>query len=222
MRLMAIFPHPDDEIGTAGTLAKHALRGDAVKLVWLTRGELASHFGDAPLEEVATVREGHGREVARILGAEYEFLSYPDTGLTGGREEALCIARLIADWRPDVVFTWDPYDVHPDHRATHTATLSALKLCRIPKLVGEAHRARIRLLHYYREDIQRPAIYVDIGEEGQAVAEQVFSLYRDFYEWDYSLEAFRANRARLGSLAGVRYAERFQGEGPLPHPYLPE
>ncbi|MCV5335308.1 PIG-L family deacetylase, partial [Escherichia coli] len=69
MRLMAIFPHPDDEIGTAGTLARHALRGDAVKLVWLTRGELASQFGDAPPEEVAAGREGHGREVARILGA---------------------------------------------------------------------------------------------------------------------------------------------------------
>ncbi|MER3479637.1 MAG: GlcNAc-PI de-N-acetylase [Meiothermus sp.] len=258
MRLMAIFPHPDDEIGTAGTLAKHARRGDAVKLIWLTRGELASQFGDAPPEEVARVREGHGHAVAEIIGAEYEFLGYPDAGLTGGREEALVLARKIAAWKPDVVFTWDPHDVHPDHRAAYWATLSALKLCRIPKLVGagaaqasfssqgrvdgaslvdispqpegmggstggvalEAHRSPVRLLHYYRSDLPRPAVYVDISPTID-VAEQVFRLYQAFYRWEYSPEAFRANRARLGQEAGVRFAERFQSEGPLPLEYLP-
>ncbi|HEU4740694.1 MAG TPA: PIG-L family deacetylase [Meiothermus sp.] len=276
MRLMAIFPHPDDEIGTAGTLAKHARRGDAVKLIWLTRGELASQFGDAPPEEVAQVREGHGHAVAEIIGAEYEFLGYPDAGLTGGREEALVLARKIAAWKPDVVFTWDPYDVHPDHRAAYWATLSALKFCRIPKLVGaraqppepksasmeasfpddsrvasfpddsrvdgtnivdsspqpegmggstggvalEAHRSPVRLLHYYRNDLPRPAVYVDISETID-VAEQVFRLYQAFYRWEYSPEAFRANRARLGQEAGVKFAERFQSEGPLPLAYLP-
>lgn len=257
MRLMAIFPHPDDEIGVSGTLAKHALRGDAVKLVWLTRGELASQFGDAPPEEVARIREGHGRMVAEIIGAEYEFLGYPDAGLTGGREEALVLARKIATWKPDVVFTWDPYDIHPDHRAAYWATLSALKFCRIPKLVGatarparasspaveaaspadplstpegmggstggmaiEAHRSRVRLLHYYRNDLPRPAVYVDISESID-VAEKVFRLYQAFYRWEYSPEAFRANRARLGQEAGVKFAERFQSEGPLPLEYVP-
>ncbi|PZA08442.1 MULTISPECIES: PIG-L deacetylase family protein [unclassified Meiothermus] len=255
MRLMAIFPHPDDEIGVSGTLAKHARRGDAVKLVWLTRGELASQFGDTPPEEVAQIREGHGRAVAQILGAEYEFLGYPDAGLTGGREEALMLAQKIAAWKPDVVFTWDPYDVHPDHRAAYWATLSALKFCRIPKLVGvraqppalasvaevagtrassrpeglgengggvalEAHRSPVRLLHYYRSDLPRPAIYVDISETIE-VAEEVFRLYQAFYRWEYSPEAFRASRARLGQEAGVKFAERFQSEGPLPLGYLP-
>ncbi|RDI95484.1 PIG-L family deacetylase [Meiothermus sp. QL-1] len=220
MRLLAVFAHPDDEIGACGTLAKHALRGDAVKILWLTRGELASQFGDAPPEEVARVREGHGRRVAEMVGAEGAFLDFPDCGLTGGREEALAIARVVAAWKPQVVLTWNPEDVHPDHRATYWATLSALKLCRIPKLVGAAHREPIRLLHYYRSDIPRPAVYVDIGEEGQAVAEQVFSFYQSFYRWNYSLEEFRAGRSRLGAEAGVRFAERFQGESPLAHPYL--
>ncbi len=39
---MAVFAHPDDEIGAAGTLALHARRGDEVLQVWMTRGELAS------------------------------------------------------------------------------------------------------------------------------------------------------------------------------------
>lgn len=222
MRLLAVFPHPDDEIGVSGTLAQHVLRGDAAKILWLTRGELASQFGDTPPAEVARVREGHGRAVAAILGAEYEFLDYPDAGLTGGRDEALEIARVVAAWKPDVIFTWNPEDVHPDHRAAYWATLSALKFCRIPKLVGQAHRKPVRLLHYSRGDILRPSVYVDLGEEGQAAAERVFSLYHDFYKWELSLEAFRANRARLGSEAGVKYAEKFQSEAPLAHRYLPD
>ena len=51
---MAVFAHPDDEIGAAGTLALHAQKGDRVMLVWMTRGELASQFGDTP-EEVRTL-----------------------------------------------------------------------------------------------------------------------------------------------------------------------
>lgn len=220
MRLLAIFPHPDDEVGVSGTLAKHVLRGDAAKILWLTRGELASQFGDMAPQEVARIREGHGRDVAAIIGAEWSFLDYPDSGLTGNNEEALVIAREIAAWKPDVVFTWNPEDVHPDHRAAYWATLSALKFCRIPKLVGEAHRKPIRLLHYNRGDIPRPSIYVDIGEEGQAISEKVFSYYHDFYKWDFSLEQFRASRARQGAEAGTKFAERFQSETPMAHPFL--
>lgn len=220
MRLLAVFSHPDDEIGVSGTLAKHVLRGDAAKILWLTRGELASQFAQMPPDEVARIREEHGRTVAQMIGAEAEFLDFADSGLSGGRDEALAIAQVMAAWKPDVVITWDPQDVHPDHRAAYWATLSALKFCRIPKLVGKPHRRPVRLLHYYRSDIPRPAVYVDVGEEGQAVAEKVFSFYRDFYQWEYSLEAFRANRSRLGAEALVKFAERFQAEAPLAHPYL--
>ena len=217
---MAIFPHPDDEIGTAGTLSKHAHRGDAVKLVWMTRGEMASQFGEMAPEEVAAIREKHGHDVAQIVGGEYEFMGFPDAGLTGGRDEALAVAKLIAQWKPDVVFTWDYQDVHPDHRATYWAVFSALKLCRLPKLVGEPHRKPVRLLHYYRGDIPRPSVYVDITKSLET-AEKVFMLYHDFYKWDYSLEQYRAARARMGGEAGVKYAERFQSESPFALSFLP-
>ncbi|SDE68775.1 N-acetylglucosaminyl deacetylase, LmbE family [Thermus arciformis] len=220
MNLLAVFAHPDDEIGAAGTLALHARKGDRVMLVWMTRGELASQFGDAPPEEVARVREGHGAHVAGLIGAEPRFLPFRDTLLTGGREEALALARLMAEFRPDAVITWDPLDVHPDHRATHQAVLSALKLCRIPKLVGEAHRKPVRLYHYPRRELLRPWVYVNVAET-QEVAEKVFAFYREFYGWAFSLEDFRARRRLLGQEAGVPFAEAFQTEAPPAWPGLP-
>lgn len=219
MRLMAIFPHPDDEISTCGTLALHAQRGDAVKFLWLTKGELASHFGDMDNAQVAQIRQQHGQQVAQLIGAEYGFLDFPDSGMLGNKDEAIAIANEIAAWQPDVVFTWDYQDVHPDHRASYWGVLSALKHCRIPKLVGNAHRKPVKLLHYYRSDIPRPAVYVDISPTIE-VAEAVFKLYQEFYGWDTTPQTFRANRARLGSEAGVRFAERFQAASPLPLPYL--
>ncbi len=220
MRLMAVFAHPDDEIGAAGTLALHARRGDEVLLVWMTRGELASQFGETPLEEVKRVREEHGRHVARLIGAEPLFLDFPDTHLTGGREEALALARVVAQFRPDLVLTWDPLDLHPDHRAVHWAVVSALKLCRIPKLVGEAHRGRVRLYHYPRKDLPRPWVYVDTTPTAE-VAEAVFSYYQAFYRWPFTLEEFRAQRRLWCREAGVGFAEAFQTEAPPALPGLP-
>jgi len=220
MNLMAVFAHPDDEIGASGTLALHARRGDRVLLVWMTRGELASQFGEASPEEVAGVREGHGAHVAALIGAEYRFLPFQDTLLTGGREEALALARLMAEFRPQAVITWDPLDVHPDHRATHQAVLSALKLCRIPKLVGEAHREPVRLYHYPRRDLMRPLVHVDVTET-EEVAEAVFAFYREFYRWPFTLEDFRAQRRLRGREAGVGFAEAFQTESPPAWPGLP-
>jgi len=220
MNLMAVFAHPDDEIGASGTLALHARRGDRVLLVWMTRGELASQFGEASPEEVARVREEHGAHVAGLIGAEYRFLPFGDTFLTGNREEALALAKLMAEFRPQAVITWDPLDVHPDHRATHQAVLSALKLCRIPKLVGEAHREPVRLYHYPRRDLLRPLVHVDVTET-EEVAEAVFAFYQAFYRWPVTLEDFRARRRLRGQEAGVAFAEAFQTETPPAWPGLP-
>ncbi len=166
------------------------------------------------------MREEHGRHVAGLLGAEYRFLSFQDTFLTGGREEALALARLMAEFRPDAVITWDPLDVHPDHRATHRAVLSALKLCRIPKLVGEAHRGPVRLYHYPRRELLRPWVYVNVTAT-EEVAEAVFGFYQEFYRWPFSLEEFRARRRLLGQEARVPFAEAFQTDSPPAWPGLP-
>lgn len=217
---MAVFAHPDDEIGAAGTLALHARRGDRVLLVWMTMGELASQFGELEEARVAEIREEHGAHVAGLIGAEHRFLPFRDTFLTGGREEALALARLMAEFRPDAVITWDPLDVHPDHRATHQAVLSALKFCRIPKLVGEAHRKPVRLYHYPRKELARPWLYVDTTAT-QGVAEAVFAFYQEFYRWPFTLEEFRAHRRLRGREAGVPFAEAFQTDSPPAWPALP-
>ncbi|MCA9839663.1 MAG: PIG-L family deacetylase [Trueperaceae bacterium] len=209
LRLLAIFAHPDDEIACIGSLAKHVRQGGEAKLVWLTRGELASQFGNTAPQEVATIREMHGRWVGNAIGCDYSFLSFPDSGLTGGRDEALSLAKLIADWKPDRVITWNPFDVHPDHRACYWATLSALKLCRIPKLVGTPHRKPVKLYHYVHQDLNRPVVHVDVSET-MAITEQVYSFYQQVYAWNWTVENLRESRKLMGKELGFHFAEKFQ------------
>jgi LmbE family N-acetylglucosaminyl deacetylase len=176
LRSMAIFAHPDDELGCIGTLGKHARAGGAVNPVWLTKGELVSQFGSTPPGEVAQIREGHGQWTADTLGCEYQLLDFPDAGFTGGRDEALSLAHLIAAWQPDRIITWHPFDVYPDHRATHWAVLSALKLARIPKLVGQTCRKSVKLFHYLSPDLSRPVVHVDISSTVDTL-EKIYRVY---------------------------------------------
>jgi N-acetylglucosamine malate deacetylase 1 len=209
LRIMAIFAHPDDELGCVGTLSKHARAGGAVKLVWLTNGELASQFGNTSRHEVAQIREAHGHWVANAVGCDYNLLGFPDAGLTGGREEALILAELIAAWQPNRIITWHPFDVHPDHRATHWAVLSALKLARIPKLVGHAFRKPIRLFHYVSPDLSRPVVHVDTSSTLDAL-ERVYHFYQETYQWSWTLDDLHDSRRRVGLHAGFAYSECFQ------------
>ncbi|AWN22304.1 GlcNAc-PI de-N-acetylase [Deinococcus irradiatisoli] len=239
MRIMAVFAHPDDEIGCIGTLAKHAARGDEVMLVWTTLGELASQFGDAPHAEVTRIRQEHGAWVANKIGAQYRFFDMGDSRMTGGRAESLQLARLYAQFKPNAVITWSDDHPHPDHRMTAKIAYDAITLARIPKIVNEAdpalpppdlsgdpgmesgedaERPGGGKLDPWRESIRFYQYYapaspypeVFIDVEGTLdTAAEVMSFYHDFYKWAWKPEQFREGRARTGQLGGVKAAERF-------------
>lgn len=222
MRLLAVFAHPDDELGCIGTLAKHAARGDAVMLVWTTHGELASQFEGVADDEVRRTRLGHGARVAELVGAEHRFFDMGDSRMNGSRDEALQLARLYAEFRPDALITWSDDHPHPDHRMTAKAAFDAVTLARIPKILGEgrpsdaapleAHRDPVRVFQYPSSAVPRPVVHVDVSEQIE-LCREIFAFYQDFYGWGFTPEQFVAARAAHGREGGVRYAEKLQRRG---------
>ena len=215
MNLLAVFAHPDDEIGCIGTLARHTARGDRVMLVWTTLGELASQFGDASHAEVTRVRREHGAWVAAQIGAEHHFFEIGDSRMTGGRDEALQLARLYASFQPNAVITWSDDHPHPDHRMTAKISYDALTLARIPKILNEgleakveAWREPVRFYQYHADASPYPEVFVDISETIDT-AQAVMGYYQQFYKWKATPEEFRAGRGRIGAMSGVKFAERF-------------
>lgn len=54
----------------------------------------------------------------------YLLFSYPDNEIGVSGTLAKHVLRgNAANWKPDAVISWNPQDVHPDHRAAYWATL---------------------------------------------------------------------------------------------------
>lgn len=176
--------------------------------------------------------------MAEKVGAAYHFFDMGDSRMTGGRDEALQLARLYATFRPHAVLTWSDDHPHPDHRMTAKIAFDALTLARIPKILNEAGteaaalspapdlggdaapesgedirrleawREPVRFYQYYAPASPYPEVFVDTTETADAAAE-VMAFYHAFYKWQWTPEQFRASRAQVGRLCGASEAERF-------------
>jgi mycothiol S-conjugate amidase len=124
LTILAIFAHPDDEIGVGSTLAYYGEAGVRAVLVCATRGEVATIFCDdcATRENLAEVRTRELECACGHLGiSELRWLDWPDGGTKDlpHAEAVGVIVRQIREVRPDVILTHpkDGLYPHPDHLA---------------------------------------------------------------------------------------------------------
>ena len=110
---MSIHAHPDDqEFTVAGTLAKWARQGCRVVSIIVTSGDAGSNESSRGAEYkscLAHLREDE--QIAANLNAgirETAFLHYPDGELEASLQLRKDLARLIRQYRPEVVVTGDP------------------------------------------------------------------------------------------------------------------
>jgi LmbE family N-acetylglucosaminyl deacetylase len=112
LRLMAIFPHPDDEtLGLGSTLARYSSEGVETYLLCATRGERGWFDSEGPdpgLEGVARIREAELRCASENLGLhEVNFLDYIDGDVDQANPEEI-IGKLVSHMRrikPHVMIT---------------------------------------------------------------------------------------------------------------------
>ncbi len=153
--------HPDDEtFGIGSTLAQYAASGVKVYCVCATRGE-AGTVDPALMKGYASIGDKRWAEMkcaAEVLGlADVICLGYRDSGMPGSednkRPDSLAMApleevasrmvKIIRELKPDVVITHDAgggYG-HPDHIATHNATVKAFYAASDPTQYPEAGAA---------------------------------------------------------------------------------
>lgn len=121
-RYLFIGPHPDDiEIGAGATAAKLAGAGKDVCFLICTDGRFGTDRAPAGMsgELLAALRKREAEASASLLGVKMiRFLPFCDGGFYN--EDALmrAIARVISDFKPDVIFAPDPCvtsECHPDH-----------------------------------------------------------------------------------------------------------
>jgi LmbE family N-acetylglucosaminyl deacetylase len=134
---LVLVAHPDDaELFAGGTIARMVEEGYAVHYVIATQGDKGSFELEG--ETVARVREEEARRAAKAMGVkEVVFLGYPDGDLGNVplKEVRERFIRLIRQFKPQILMTWDPFapgEVHPDHRAVGLAATEAAEFACLP------------------------------------------------------------------------------------------
>src|SRR5580698_9862674 len=151
LRLMAVHAHPDDESSKgAATMARYVREGAQVLVCTLTggeRGDILNPAMDRPeiKADIAAVRRAEMARAREILGVEQRFLGFTDSGLPEGDPKpplpegcfglvplaaaAAPLVRLVRDFRPHVILTYDKTGgyPHPDHIKAHQVAVEAFE-----------------------------------------------------------------------------------------------
>ncbi|MDT0202256.1 mycothiol conjugate amidase Mca [Nocardioides sp. AE5] len=180
LRLMHVHAHPDDESSKgAATTAKYVAEGVDVHVVTCTGGERGSVLNprmDRPdvLANITEIRRGEMERARDILGVTQDWLGFIDSGWPEGdpkpplpegcfalvpvEEAAAPLVRLIREFRPHVVTTYDENGgyPHPDHIQCHNISMHAFAAAADPEQYPEAGPAWQPLKLYYQHGFNRP------------------------------------------------------------------
>lgn len=132
MNVLVIASHPDDEVlGCGGTIARHAARGDSVRILILGEGATARFSSENDIVSGATNElEKQARESAARLGVEeISFCGLPDNRFDSLDllDVVKHIEAAVVGFAPEVVYTQSGGDLNIDHSVTFRATLTAVR-----------------------------------------------------------------------------------------------
>ncbi|WP_306215055.1 mycothiol conjugate amidase Mca [Actinoplanes sp. RD1] len=157
LRLMTVHAHPDDESSKgAATMARYVAEGVDVLVATCTGGERGSVLNpkmDRPevWENIAEIRRKEMDTAREILGVRQAWLGFVDSGLPEGdplpplpegcfglvdpAEGALPLIKLIREFRPHVMTTYDENGgyPHPDHIMCHKVAVAAFEAAGDPE-----------------------------------------------------------------------------------------
>jgi mycothiol S-conjugate amidase len=182
LRLMNVHAHPDDESSKgAASTAKYVAEGVDVHVVTCTGGERGSILNpsmDRPdvLANMAEIRRQEMERAREILGVRQDWLGFVDSGwpegdpkpplppgcfgLVSPEEGAAPLVRLIREFKPHVITTYDENGgyPHPDHIMCHKVTMKAWEAAGDPSAYPEAGPPWQPLKLYYQHTFHRDRI----------------------------------------------------------------
>lgn len=213
--VLAIAAHRDDtEIVSGGTIIKFADIGYSVGILDLTEGESGSRGN-------AKARAEEAECAAGIMGVKYRHnLGFPDAGLFDTQENALMVAEIIRQTRPELVIL--PYwkQRHPDHAAAGAIGYRGCFLAGLAKMPisGDAYRPRKIIYSTSFHDVT-PTFVVEISEQFERKCKAVACYKTQFEEKPGEREVYPPARnifdymeirnRQYGYMIGVRYGECF-------------
>ena len=209
MNVMFIFAHPDDEAyGPAGTIHKLAQKDNNVTVVSMCRGNRPG------MEEVCTERQAAFKKSCERLGAKPIMFDYSDCRLEYD-ETLKRVEELIAEHKPDLVYTHSNADIHKDHRLVSEvvqvacrpkpdSTVNALYMCELPSSTDWG-------FDQFNNGF-RPNVFKDVSDHIW-IKQEVMGYYSTetyHYPDARSIESMETLAMHRGKTIGCHRAEAFQ------------
>lgn len=221
LHILAIAAHPDDvELGCAGTLIKHAAKGQATGIIDLTEGELGTRGSVATRYEEA-------RAAAAVMGVAVRENAQMADGLFRNDEaHQRKLIGYIRKYRPEIVIANAPSDRHPDHGRGSRLIVDACFLAGLKKMETELDgRAQEpwrpkRVFHMIQDRQLAPTLIVDISDTFRKKMEAIRCYKSQFFSDgpddpvtyistpDF-LRQIEYREALLGKQIGTQYGEGF-------------
>lgn len=221
LHILAIAVHPDDiELGCAGTLIKHARKGQKTGIVDLTRGELGTRG-------TPELRLQEAQDAAKAMGVSVrENAGMADGFFANDKEHQLALIKYIRKYQPDIVLANALEDRHPDHGRAGKLIADACFLAGLRKietsLDGEEQKAwrPKRVFHMIQDRLLEPTFLIDTSDCFEQKMEAIKCYKSQFHDPESNepityiategfLNQIRYRDALQGKKIGTRYAEGF-------------
>jgi len=210
--LMAIAAHPGDAVFTmGGALAQHIQNGGRGVFVTLTAGEKGAP-SNIPVDRYGELQRAASEKAAKLLGAEFEILTYLDAEVPLNDRVAQAISDVIRQHQPDIVVTHWSGSWHKDHQNCHLLVRDAIFYAGLTTMNRKDPPHTVRKLYFADnwEDAEnfKPDTYLDIT----AVFEKWLQACDAYPMWRGQTGFFRYNdyysslAVMRGCLSGFRHA----------------
>jgi LmbE family N-acetylglucosaminyl deacetylase len=145
--VMAIAAHPGDAFFAMGAPAALSIQlGGHGVFLSLSLGERGSSV-IAP-EPYGVLQREAAQNAARSLGAQAEFLSYPDGAIPASDETKLAVCDLIRQHKPTVILTHWRGSWHKDHLACYQVVNDAIFYAGLAALIREQPAHSVPKLYF--------------------------------------------------------------------------
>lgn len=202
MNILFLIAHPDDEAyGPYGTIAKLA-KEHKVTIFCVCNGERPGNT------KVSADRIFAFKANCERLGVEWKIQNNSDCSLEY-RDTLANVEGIINHFKPDIVYTHSPTDLHSDHKLLAETALVACR-AKPDSTVKELYYFEIP--SFAQTTVFMPNVYKDVTDFFDLKKQALASYKTETYEFPdaRSVEAIETLAKYRGYAVGIQYAEAFQ------------
>jgi LmbE family N-acetylglucosaminyl deacetylase len=208
---MAIAAHPGDAVFTMGAaVAAHIQNGGRGVFVSLTLGERGAP-ASIPVDRYGVMQRGASEKAAKLIGAEFEILTYPDAEIPLTDQPALEVCDVIRKHKPDIVITHWSGSWHKDHQGCYMIVRDAVFYAGLATMTRKDPPHTVRKLFYADNwedaDNYKADTYLDIAPvfDKWMRACDAYPMWRGETGFRYN-DYYSSLAVMRGCLSGFRYA----------------